>query len=294
MPVLIPGSELLFRFPFGICFLTMNAVEISGLKKTYQNTPALKGVDLSIRQGEFFGLLGPNGAGKTTLINSIVGLVKPELGTIQVMGIDVRQNTIQAKRLLGLCPQDINIHQYFPIQKVIEFQGGFYGLSPKESKARAEELLRRFGIWDKRKQARFRLSGGMQRRLMIVRALMGRPKILILDEPTAGIDVELRHELWELLKNLNQEGTTILLTTHYIEEAEILCGRVGIIHQGKIIACESPQKLIEEYGLIKSADRRGALKFTRPGSLEEVFVNLTGKKITEGGNEWTGSPALPL
>lgn len=267
----------------------MNAIEIAGLKKTYQNTLALLGVDLAIRQGEFFGLLGPNGAGKTTLINSIVGLVKPEEGNILVMGVDVRQNTIQAKRSLGLCPQDININQYFPIQRVAEFQGGFYGLSRKESKARAEELLKRFGIWDKRKMARFRLSGGMQRRLMIVRALMGKPKILILDEPTAGIDVELRHELWELLKSLNREGISILLTTHYIEEAEILCGRVGIIHQGKIIACDNPKNLIERFGKTEAGRRSAALKFTRPGSLEEVFVNLTGKKITEGGNEWAAS-----
>ncbi|OGQ43698.1 MAG: hypothetical protein A2W61_06425 [Deltaproteobacteria bacterium RIFCSPLOWO2_01_44_7] len=272
----------------------MNAIEITGLKKSYSATvEALKGIDLSIPQGEFFGLLGPNGAGKTTIINSIVGLVRPNSGSIKVMGHDIRKEPLAAKRYLGLSPQEINIHAYFPIGNVMEFQGGFYGLSKKESKQRAEKLLKDFGLWEKRKVGRFKLSGGVQRRLMIARALMGKPKILILDEPTAGIDVELRHELWEFLKGLNSDGTTILLTTHYIEEAELLCERVGIIHKGKIVACDSPTKLIEKYRF-ENKERKGVLKFVRPGSLEEVFVNLTGKSLAEGAKEWEVSRDLQL
>lgn len=260
----------------------MNAIEIRNVAKAFGNTRALCGIDLGIKQGEFFGLLGPNGAGKTTLINAITGLVKPDSGTIEVLGHDIQKNPLEAKKQLGLCPQEINIHQYMAVGKIVEFQGGFYGLPQKEAKERAEKLLKDFGLWEKRKEGRYRLSGGMQRRLMIVRALMGQPKILILDEPTAGIDVELRHELWDLLKDLNKNGTTILLTTHYIEEAEVLCERVGIIHRGNIVSCDSPKQLIAD-NKIAEADRTGRLRFTRPGTLEEVFVALTGSKISEGG-----------
>ena len=260
----------------------MNAIEIIGIEKSYGKTVhALKGVTLNIPQGEFFGLLGPNGAGKTTLISAIVGLVKPNAGEIRVMGCDIRQNPTGAKKVIGLSPQDININNYMPIGKIMEFQGGFYGLAVEESKRRAEELLKYFKLWDKRKAGRYQLSGGMQRRLMIARALMGKPKILILDEPTAGIDVELRHELWTFLKQLKEKGVTILLTTHYIEEAERLCEKIGIIHQGKIIACESPQKLIDQHRLHEKAARTGAFQFVRAGSLEEVFVALTGRQIEE-------------
>lgn len=265
----------------------MNAIEISGIKKSYRNVEALKGVDLTIREGEFFGLLGPNGAGKTTLISSIVGLVKPNDGSIHVMGFDIHQNPLPAKRLMGLAPQEINIHTYFPISKIMEFQGGFYGFSKKESHKRAEELLKQFGLWEKRTVGKFRLSGGMQRRLMIARSLMGNPKILILDEPTAGVDVELRHELWAFLKQINQAGTTILLTTHYIEEAEMLCGRVGIIHQGKIVACDSPATLIAQ----QTTKKKNNLKFVRPGTLEEVFVSLTGKTMEQEQQKWETSQA---
>lgn len=255
----------------------LNAIEIQGVQKSFGNVHALKGIDLTIRDGEFFGLLGPNGAGKTTLISAIVGLVKPNQGSIRVMDYDIRKNPLQAKRFMALAPQEINIHTYFPISKVMEFQGGFYGLSKKTAAKRAEELLRRFGLWEKRKVGKFKLSGGMQRRLMIARALMSDPKILILDEPTAGVDVELRHELWEFLKESNQAGKTILLTTHYIEEAEMLCDRVGIIHEGKIIACDSPKTLISQH----TQKAKGGRRFVRPGTLEEVFVNLTGKRIEE-------------
>ncbi|MBI4125776.1 MAG: ABC transporter ATP-binding protein [Deltaproteobacteria bacterium] len=265
----------------------MNAIEISGIKKSFQNVHALKGVDLAIRQGEFFGLLGPNGAGKTTLISAIMGLVRPDAGTIQVMGYDTRRQAFAAKKLMALCPQEINVHTYFPIQKIMEFQGGFYGFDRKTSKQRAEELLKRFGLWEKRKVGKVKLSGGMQRRLMIARSLMSDPKILILDEPTAGVDVELRHELWDFLKKINQNGRTILLTTHYIEEAEQLCGRVAIIHEGKIVACDAPQTLISQHTQKAKPIRR----FVRPGTLEEVFVNLTGKRMEEA-QQWEIAPRL--
>ncbi|MDO8494056.1 MAG: ABC transporter ATP-binding protein [Deltaproteobacteria bacterium] len=273
----------------------MNAIAVHGVEKNYPegNVHALQGIDLDIREGEFFGLLGPNGAGKTTLISAITGLVKPDKGNIAILGHDIQKEPTEAKRQMALSPQEINIHYYFPIQKVMEFQGGFYGLSRKESKTRAEELLKRFSLWEKRKSGRTFLSGGMQRRLLIARALMGKPKILILDEPTAGVDVELRHELWDFLTKINQEGITILLTTHYIEEAERLCNRVGIIHKGKIVALDAPDRLIEKYASKEGDLRKGVSQFVRRRSLEEVFVNLTGKKISEGEeNGCKSQPAL--
>lgn len=259
------------------------AVTIRQIKKSYHETEALKGIDLSIAEGEFFGLLGPNGAGKTTLINAMVGLVKPSGGSIQIFGCDAAQNPVAAKRHVGLAPQEINMNTFFSIRKVLEFQGGFFGLRWNEAKQRAEELLKKFGLWEKRKEGRHHLSGGMQRRLLIARALMGKPKLLILDEPTAGIDVELRHELWELLLELNKSGTTILLTTHYIEEAEFLCRRIGIINEGRLIACDTPKRLIETCVLNETDRQQGRLRYTRPGTLEEVFVALTGKRMTQGG-----------
>ncbi|MDO8528156.1 MAG: ABC transporter ATP-binding protein [Deltaproteobacteria bacterium] len=256
-----------------------HAIEIFGIKKSYGPVEALKGIDLSIRQGEFFGLLGPNGAGKTTLINSLFGLVNPSQGSIQILGINFSQNPSAAKQAMGLCPQELSMNNFTPIEKLMQYQGGFYGLSIKAARSRAEELLKQFGLWEKRKGGRFQLSGGMQRRLMIARALMGKPKILVLDEPTAGIDVELRHELWVFLKELNASGTTLLLTTHYIEEAERLCDRVAIIHKGNIVACDTPAELIARHQSGPDQERTGMLKFIRPGSLEEVFVNITGRRI---------------
>ncbi len=257
----------------------MLAIAIHNLKKSYGTVEALKGVSLEIGNGEFFGLLGPNGAGKTTLINALMGLVKPDAGEIRIMGIGTQEDPVGAKRLLGLTPQEVNIHNYYPINKILEFQGGFYGLTKKESRSRAEELLKKFDLWEKRDQGRYQLSGGMKRRMLIARALMGYPKILILDEPTAGLDVELRHELWQFLHTLYQEKVTIVLTTHYIEEAERLCNRVAFIMNGNIIACDTPAKLMAMHALPVGTKREGALQFVRPGSLEETFVTLTGKRI---------------
>ena len=249
-----------------------NAVEITSLQKNFGSVSALQGVDLSIRQGEFFGLLGPNGAGKTTLISALFGLVHPDVGSISVFGHNFPAKKLAAKKMMGLCPQEINMHNFIPIEKILNFQGGFYGLSPTQSAQRAEVLLKKFGLWEKRRGGRNQLSGGMQRRLLIARAMMGSPRLLVLDEPTAGVDVELRHEMWEMLRALNQSGTTILLTTHYIEEAELLCQRVAVMNMGKIVACDTPQALIAQS---KPTQNR---KFVRQGSLEEVFINLTEKK----------------
>jgi len=223
------------------------AVEITDLKKSYRGTPALQGVDLNIRSGEFFGLLGPNGAGKTSLINCIVGLVKPTSGRVSVFGHSVNEASLEAKRSIGFSPQEVNSDRFFSLRRSLEFQGGFHGMARAESKQRADELLRQFGLIAKARDPFYRLSGGMQKRLMVARALVAHPRLLILDEPTAGVDVELRHELWHYLRGLNRDGKTIILTTHYIDEAEALCERVGIINHGRIIELGTPRQLIDKY-----------------------------------------------
>ena len=223
------------------------AVIIQNLHKSYDELEALKGVDLEIAQGEFFGLLGPNGAGKTTLINTIVGLARFQRGAIRVLGHDVTRDSIRSKALIGLSPQEPNIDRYFKVKKILEFQGGFYGLGRQETRERAQSLMAQFNLTEKADVSFYKLSGGMQKRILIARSLMSRPSLLILDEPTAGIDVEQRHEAWGLLKTLNRDGTTIILTTHYIDEAQKLCDRVGVIHKGKIVEVDSPQGLIDKH-----------------------------------------------
>ncbi len=224
------------------------AVEIQNLHKRYGKTAALQGVDLQIPAGEFFGLLGPNGAGKTTLINSVVGLVKPTAGEVQVFGHSVQREPLLAKQSFGFSPQEVNTDRFFNQRRTLEFQCGFHGLPRQAAKARAQELLEQFGLVQKARDPFYRLSGGMQKRLMIARALVSSPQLLILDEPTAGVDVEQRHELWHYLRGLNRGGkTTIILTTHYIDEAEALCERVGVINFGKIIELGTPRALIEKY-----------------------------------------------
>lgn len=224
-----------------------NAVKINRLKKSFGRVLALRGVDLEIPAGEFFGLLGPNGAGKSTLINCTVGLAKPTEGWVEVFGHNVRQSPVAAKSCIGFSPQEVNVERFFNLRRTLEFQGGFYGLSAAEAKTRAEAMLQKFGLREKAGQQFFRLSGGMQKRLLVARALMSQPKLLILDEPTAGVDVSQRHELWEYLRDLNRDGTTIILTTHYIDEAEALCERVGIINHGKILELGKPKDLIARY-----------------------------------------------
>ncbi len=223
------------------------AIEIKNLHKNYANTQALAGVDLEIPHGQFFGLLGPNGAGKTTLIQTIVGLVHPSAGKVRIFGAAVDETPLQTKQAIGFSPQEVNVDRFFNVRRTLEFQGGYHGLSPKAAKQLAITLLKQFGLEEKSSQQFYKLSGGMQKRLLIARALMCNPKILILDEPTAGVDVEQRHELWSYLRLLKKRGTTILLTTHYIDEAEELCERIGVINHGKIIELGSPRELMDRY-----------------------------------------------
>ena len=232
--------------------MTKNAIEIKNLKKIYDNKfEALKNINLNIPKGSFYGLLGPNGAGKTTTIGAISGLVNYHHGSISVMGYDNKKQYKMTRQLIGLSQQELNFDVFFPIKKVLEFQAGYYGLSPKNAKIRTELMLKQFGLQEKKDNSCRELSGGMKRRLQIAKALIHNPEILILDEPTAGVDVELRYMLWGFLKKINNEGTTILLTTHYIEEAEQLCDRIGIIDNGNIIVNDTTKNLTEKNGMSK-------------------------------------------
>ena len=225
-----------------------DALLISALKKSYGAVQALNGVDLTVPKGEFFGLLGPNGAGKSTLINCVASLQRASAGSIQVFGHPVGGEALRAKALIGLSPQEINLERFAPIEKVLTFQAGYDGIETREAARYADELLSQFRLTEKRNVPFYKLSGGMQKRVMIARALMGKPKLLILDEPTAGLDVELRHELWDFLRLINRErGVTILLTTHYIDEAELLCSRVGFINHGQLIELGVPKELLQKY-----------------------------------------------
>lgn len=272
----------------------MNAIEINAVGKSYKKVRALEGVSLAVGEGEFFGLLGPNGAGKTTLIKTIVGLAHVDSGNVVVLGRDVRREPVWTKATLGLSPQEPNIDRYFSVRRTLEFQGGFFGFSRRERRGRADELMEQFGLTAKAEEEYWKLSGGMQKRVLVARSLMTYPRILILDEPTAGVDVEQRHELWSYLKGLNRDRTTIVLTTHYIDEAEELCERVGIIDRGRIVEMGSPADLIsrhcERYFLVKGERRSGLNGFgvedvvVHRGSLEEVFLKLTGKSIYQDEN----------
>jgi ABC-2 type transport system ATP-binding protein len=235
----------------------MLALSIDRLVKRYGDFTAVDGISFDVPEGEFFGLLGPNGAGKTTTINSIVGLSTITSGSIKLFGLDVTRDWRPARRLVGLSPQEYNFDRYLNIRDILIYQAGYYGLHGKAVEARADELLERFDLTSKAKQVYTRLSGGMKRRLTIARALIHQPRLLILDEPTAGVDVELRLELWSFLRELNRSGTTIILTTHYLEEAEELCTRIGIIETGKLVALETTRKLVGER------------------TLQDVFLELT-------------------
>jgi len=227
------------------------AVNIKGLVKNYGNTHALNGLDLEIPDGSFFGLLGPNGAGKTTTINILTGLVKKSSGETEVFNHDTISEFRNSRKLIGLAPQELSFDFFFSIRDMLALQGGYYGMSFKEGRNRADELLEQFGLTEKADDNARQLSGGMKRRLQIAKALMHDPPLIILDEPTAGVDIELRHMLWEFLKEQNKKGKTILLTTHYIEEAENLCDTVAIIDKGKIIEQGSPNQLIQSMGSSK-------------------------------------------
>ena len=304
------------------------AIEIKGLTKSYGDTMALDGVNINIKKGEFFGLLGPNGAGKTTTINILTGLVFHDEGFTKVFGKDTVENFRFTRSKIGIAAQEFSVDWFFPIEKLLYFQAGYYGINKKDAGPMVNELLERLGLSEKRKSRLRQLSGGMKRRFQLAKALVHNPDIIILDEPTAGVDVELRHDLWKYLKDLHVKGKTILLTTHYIEEAELLCNNIAIIHKGKILKEGSPQALTKELGKagitintsdintdykvilsdynytyennrfhfsVKDPDKSlpqiidllskneiniNSVKSTK-SSLEDVFLNLTGKGIND-------------
>jgi ABC-2 type transport system ATP-binding protein len=222
----------------------MHALEIKDLTKDYGMLRAVNDISFTVKKGDFFGFIGPNGAGKTTTIHCIMGLLTYK-GNINVAGFDVNKDYKEARKKLGLSPQEYNLDSFLNVEQTLQYTAGFYGLNKKEAKKRTEFLLKRLSLEDKRKSSVRALSGGMKRRLIIGRALIHDPDILILDEPTAGIDTQLRRELWNLLTEINKEGTTIILTTHYIEEVEQLCNKVAIINKGKIIAMDTKTKIME-------------------------------------------------
>ncbi|MFQ2181369.1 ABC transporter ATP-binding protein [Aeromonas veronii] len=254
----------------------MNALEISGLKKTYQGgVEALKGIDLTVRQGDFFALLGPNGAGKSTTIGVISSLVNKSAGKVKVFGYDIDSDLEQAKAQLGLVPQEFNFSQFEKVIQIVTHQAGFYGVPKAEAKIRAEKYLRQLDLWEKRDMPARTLSGGMKRRLMIARALMHEPKLLILDEPTAGVDIEIRRSMWSFLKDLNEQGVTIILTTHYLEEAEMLCRNIGIIDKGRLIENTSMKNLLGKLG------RETFLLDLAPGSAVPNVPEFNGRMPDE-------------
>ncbi len=212
------------------------ALKITGLTKTYNNGfTALKGIDLTVPQGGFFALLGPNGAGKSTTIGIVSSLFPPSAGTVEIFGVDLFKNPAKAKEFLGVVPQEFNFMQFENVQDILINQAGYFGITARDARPRAEKLLKALGLWDKKDTKARMLSGGMKRRLMIARALMHKPKLLILDEPTAGVDIELRRSMWEFMEYINrEEQTTIILTTHYLEEAEQLCKHIAILDKGEI------------------------------------------------------------
>jgi ABC-2 type transport system ATP-binding protein len=242
----------------------LKALDIDGLVKRYPTgVEALRGVSLEIEAGEFFGLLGPNGAGKSTLIHCTTGLAQPTAGTIRIFGHDAIEHYEQARLAVGLAPQEPNLDWFLTVEETLDYHGGYFGMPRRERRRRARELLETFSLTDKRDERTRTLSGGMKRRLILARALMHRPRLLILDEPTAGVDVELRLELWHYVRRINEEGTTILLTTHYLEEAEQLCDRIAFINHGQIVAQGSSSELAAEYGVT---------------SLEDAYLELVGRK----------------
>ena len=304
------------------------AIDIKGITKSYGELKALNGVNISIKKGEFFGLLGPNGAGKTTTINILTGLVFKESGSAKVFGKDTIKDFRYTRSKIGIAAQEFSVDWFFPIEKLLFFQAGYYGIKPKDAKPLVDSLLNRLGLSSKRNSRLRQLSGGMKRRFQIAKALVHDPEILILDEPTAGVDVELRRDLWKYLQDLHSRGKTILLTTHYIEEAELLCENVAIIDNGKILKMGAPKELTRELGEAgitvvlenlnglnkkdlenyKYTSDKNRLHFSvkdpdeelpkiirvlsnaglhiqkiesNKSSLEDVFLNLTGKGINE-------------
>lgn len=255
------------------------AIKIINLFKSYENVKAVNGIDLEIKKGEFYGLLGPNGAGKSTTINSITSLVKPSNGSIEIFGKNIEEDFRFARSKVGIAHQEVSQDWFFPIEQLLYFQAGFYGILRNDSKERIEYLLNKLGLFKHKSKKMRELSGGMKRRLQIAKALVHDPDIIILDEPTAGVDVELRHDLWSYLQELHSEGKTILLTTHYIDEAELLCEKVGIIDKGKLIVEDSVDNLKK---MVKNSSIEIQLKDIlerKPQFLNDYEHNIDDKKI---------------
>ena len=225
--------------------MSFPAVDVQAVQKRYGNVHALRGVDLRVEQGEFFALLGPNGAGKTTLISALAGLARPDSGSLKVMGHDVIANYREARRLLGVVPQELVFDPFFTVRETLQFQSGYFGI--KQNSAWLDELLHHLALEDKADANMRSLSGGMKRRVLVAQALVHKPPVIVLDEPTAGVDVELRQTLWQFIRRLNREGHTILLTTHYLEEAEELCTRVAMLKQGQVVALDTTANLLNRF-----------------------------------------------
>jgi ABC-2 type transport system ATP-binding protein len=241
------------------------ALKIEKLRKTYSNGfLALGGVSLEVEAGKFFGLLGPNGAGKTTLINGVVSLARPDSGSVEVFGKDAFREFREARRMIGVSPQEVNLDKFLTVEETLHFHAGYYGVPKRKARERAEELLERFELAQRRGQRTNTLSGGMKRRVLFARALMHDPKVLFLDEPTAGVDVELRYKLWGYIRELNRGGMTILLTTHYLEEAEALCEEIALINEGNIAAQGSSEDLKQRY---------------EARNVEEVYMKVIGHDL---------------
>jgi ABC-2 type transport system ATP-binding protein len=240
------------------------ALHIEDLVKRYPTgVQALQGVSLDIAPGELFGLLGPNGAGKSTLIHCTTGLAQPTSGKIEVFGNDAISNYAEARQAVGLAPQEVNIDWFLTVEETLDYHAGYFGMPKRERRERTAELLETFSLTGKRDERTRTLSGGMKRRLILARAMMHRPRLLILDEPTAGVDVELRLELWHYVQKINDEGTSILLTTHYIEEAEQLCDRIAFINEGRLVGEGTSAKLADQFEV---------------DNLEDAYLALVGRK----------------
>lgn len=266
------------------------AIEIKNLSKTYQKTAkssakeALKSINLEVKKGSFFGLLGPNGAGKSTIINILAGLVNKTSGQVKIAGIDIDQNQQLAKFKIGIVPQELVIDPFFNVRETLEIYAGYYGI--RKADRRTDEIISALGLKDKSESKPRSLSGGMRRRLLVAKALVHNPEVLVLDEPTAGVDVELRNQLWEYVKNLNKSGTTILLTTHYLEEAEELCDEIAIINHGQVIAHdrkENLMKLMNSKELIINCDN--------PEKVSELFADFNTKFLAKDKISITYDPA---
>ena len=257
----------------------MNALSIRNLKKTYSNGyTALKGIDLDIEQGDFFALLGPNGAGKSTAIGIISSLVNKTSGSVNIFGYDINEHCAKAKNCVGLVPQEINFNQFETVKNIVLNQAGYYGIAKKQAIKNTEKCLKQMSLWDKRDTVSRRLSGGMKRRVMIARALVHSPQLLILDEPTAGVDIEIRRSMWEMMEQVNQQGTTIILTTHYLEEAESLCRNIAIINEGLIIErsgmTETLARVNKDHFVLDLAKPISALP-----KVEGYELELVGRKV---------------